>query len=284
MFGEFIQRGALFAAVADEQYISLSDLQGFDDELMIDVDADANKGLPPISPGDYVARVAFSDRLKPGSEWKADEVKKTKTKYIGTMITHTILSDMDNNESSKDRMISGLLSTLVRTGDGTNRIQALAQGLGASDQFKLLAPQTAKNQAIFITELLNAMPNVGVEIDWEAYVDDSESPNGKELRVRGSKRFPKDADGNPIPEYTWKLPEGETSAPARAVVKRYFMLAPVGEETEKADSVQQHAESKAPVAARQTAQAPSPAPAPAQAQPAPVARSVTFRRVATTAK
>lgn len=263
----------------EEDRISLSELIGFDEDLIqqgLDLDADANAGLPPVPKGAYICRAQVREGVQPNEAWVKKITEKGQS-YLATSPDLVIITDKDGDPQFEGRKISPFVMTLLMSGTGTTGVQAFAQGAGANDAFKTLPNHSDKAQALFLNDLLASQPIIGVNVDWSVFQRAEDNKDGKKFTRRGMDKFPKDDSGNSIP--IWILEDG-TELNARNDVKSYFQ---VSEElqTEEAPVVETVKASapRAAVATKQAAPAPAPAPVAAtSAAPTPQARRATPQR------
>lgn len=242
--------------------VSLADLIGFDDDLVeqgFNATADANASLPPVPADDYVVKVRFSRGSEPGKEWEP-RVTESGQSYLRAMAEAEIVEG-----EYEGRVVYAFISTLVSKSRKTNSVQALAQGSGHGDEFAALPNQSAKSQAIFISDLLRSEPLCGASIDWQVFQKAEESADGKAFQRTGMKKFPKDAEGNYIPFWTR---EDNSELKARNVIQKWFAVsAEVAQQVDAAPAPVQAKAATAPastvVKSAPVATAPAPAPAPA---------------------
>lgn len=242
-----------------EDRISLSELIGFDEDLMqqgLNLDADANAGLPPVPAGAYVCRAKLREGIDPEHAWEKKITDKGQA-YLATSVDLEIVTDKEGDAQYQGRKIGAYIMTLLMQQTGTTGVQAFAQGAGANDEFKSLPNQSHKSQAIFMNDLLASEPLIGVNTDWSVFQKAEDSVDGKKFQRRGMAKFPKDDSGNPMP--VWIREDG-TELTARNDIRSYFQ---VSEElqTEEAPVVEtvKAAAPRATVATKQAAPTPAPA-------------------------
>ncbi len=81
-------------------------------------------------------------------------------------------------------------------------------------------------------EVLSGNCSVEIETEWEASCEDPAKPGSKEYITakRGMRNFPKDSEGNPIPEIEYRYKDASGSlqsvmVKARAIIKGYYAIA-----------------------------------------------------------
>jgi hypothetical protein len=211
--------------VADENdYLSLADLEGMQDEELVGVDptADANALPPPIQPGKYLLKLKHQVEEE-GKLWK---MKKTSAKsknpgvqYMSTDLWGEIADNPVNpKEYTGRRIAANNIMTLVMQ-DGTTGAMAVIQGLGKGAELAN-GPQTASRQCVMLSKLLAGEPFIGAEIDWEASWYSKEKEEDLHDRKRGAKHFKKGADGKYIPE----LEVDGDAAEVRPYIRRWLQV------------------------------------------------------------
>lgn len=260
-----------------EEFVSLAELELLEEQELagFNPEADANAGLPPLPAGDYIARVYYTS-ADPDKIWAPKMSRKNKP-YYGASVTLETVSNKD--PMTDGRKFTHNAMTLVTQG-GTTSCQALLQALGFGEQL-MRSPKTAKAQIKLLNDALSGdAALVGVALEWEArFSVEKKDGSGdyEELkRVRGMKKFDKDANGDPIPFVDYKGEyEGvqyDEQVPARNYVKNFIPLSDLqGAATSAAPSGQapgngepaSNQPAPARAAARPAAAAPTPAPRPA---------------------
>ena len=230
----------------DKPYVSMLDLQADTEEIMgLNPEADANALVPPVPAGVYFAKFSFTGE-DPEKRWLTGVWGKNEQKVIYTSITSELYNTnggVYDGRQVRDRMVS----SMIRQQTGTCRIQGLVQAITGS------FPPACKSRlqmVQLVNDLMAAQPTGEVEIDWEASENLTEEQRdmlkqqGKRaFRLQGMKNFPKDADGNYIPEVTHN---GEIYR-AYNVVNRYITAS--GSQGEH--SAAQQPQAQAPAATQQ---------------------------------
>lgn len=206
---------AEYLSLAELELLEQQELEGFRPE------ADANASLPPIPAGNYQARVTYANDNEPDKIWvkkQQDASKGGKTYYM----TQLRLETVGNGGEFDGRTMSFYASTLVFKGSGTTSIQQVLQPLGFGEQL-MTRTRTVKTQIDLLNEALEGgQALVGIKVDWEAQVYDKEKDETTFGPIRGMKKFPLDANGNPAPEIFKDL-KGRETPTGEAVMARNFI-------------------------------------------------------------
>lgn len=249
------------------------DLEQDTEEILgLNPEADANALLPPVPAGTYLAKLRFTnpdeDVEVETANGKEMQNKRWARKLWGQkapqkVLVTSITAELYNTEGAMydGRTIrDGLVSTMIQQQTGTCRMQGVIQSVTGT------FPPTCKSRLQFHQLMTATIGEDGaatgeVEIEWEASetLTEEERQNLKDagrksFRVRGMKNFPKDSDGNPIPEVNHN---GETYR-AYNIISRYVTAPTQGagtEQVEQAPVIPQQAPPRrtAPQAAPQAA-------------------------------
>lgn len=247
----------------------LLDLQSDTEELLgFNPEADANQLLPPMPAGEYHVRFKFTnpnedfadvDSKPANKRWATKIWGKQAQKVLVTSLTME-LYNTEGGTFDGYTVRDGLVSTMLQTQTGTNRMQGVIQCI--KGEF----PPTVRTRPQFMVELTETIGEDGgatgiIAIDWEAAETTTEEEREelkkagrKPFRVRGMKNFPqaKDGDGNVIPGvYVPEVSHNGETYRAYPFVARYITATGEGQE----EQVEEQAPVVAPQATR-AAQAP----------------------------
>jgi hypothetical protein len=260
--------------MADIEFVSLAELEQFEEQLTANfrADADANALMAPFPKGAYVVKLAFSE-ADPDKRWQRKMRAETNETYYLCGVTAEIADVPNNPAEYVGRKVFGNAMTLVTRGSGTTSAQAIIQAAGHGEKL-LTMPATHQTQTKLINQIVGGEAICGMFSDWEANVYNKEKKE-TEFRLRGMNSFPKDKQGNPLP---FAYDEKGQEVPARNIIRRWLTLAQVeelhakeataedgGQDPDEGDANEEVAERMQ----QQAQQAPQPPQAPPAAPQAP---------------
>lgn len=171
----------------------------------------------PVAPGRYLAIVKMADP-DPTTRW-TKSVDKNGNEYIyGKPIAKLIEGDVAG------RTVYGFLSTMLNDQGGSAAHDVI---IAAGLSHRLIEAESHEDLCELVDEALGTEGiEMSVYIDWQAALKLNSGEFDYTDRVKGSKNFPKDEDGNPIHAFNKKDEEGEVIGQYVAQAEaKYFQAA-----------------------------------------------------------
>jgi hypothetical protein len=186
--------------------VDLSNLQLADDEPIegLDVDAEFSAPLRPIDDGEHQMRLSISER-KPKVQ---GTTKNGRTDYFVFVSGEAIEPGSPNDKKFADDIVS----TRVMESGACKAVDFLVKA-GHVDKSEIRSMSKGKLIAR-VYEILQGSPLAKVETRWEARAGGQAKPI-----LKGQRRFPKDANGHPMP--LREHPETGEEVYTRAQIVRY---------------------------------------------------------------
>ena len=128
--------------------------------------------------------------------WVKRISEKGKT-YAMAQLFAEVADNPSNPVETTGRKVYHTISTLVFEHSGTTSAQALIQGFGFGEQLKVM-PRTHQTQIRLVNDLISQEKLVAGETDWSIRRYDK-AKDEVTFTLVGESRFPKDADGRPVP-------------------------------------------------------------------------------------
>lgn len=202
--------------MSDETYdVDLSNLDLTADEPIegFDPEAEFDKPFTPLDDGVHTLRLAVSEN-KPKIQAKnvPDGNGNHRTEYMLFITGKANEPGTPHDGKNAD----DILSTYLR--DGSCSAANFLKKVGKLESAQL--GRMGKGAMIAkVFEIVSGNPTVQAETQWQAQLDEEDS-RGRKKRLKGQKRFPKDAKGNAVPLREDPVTGGEVFT--RASIVRYL--------------------------------------------------------------